>query len=134
LSIAIIEYCHNTFIDFHIQKFIGFKNEVGIFYYRYPNEVNGHLSGIVRKEFLTVKGDGVHSIRYLLMQDKRAVLQMGDLEEMYGKYLDTVLPDKEEQVLVPLGNHARGAKFLDDSHLIDTELTAVIDNACRQIK
>lgn len=130
----IIEYCHNTFIDFHIQKFIGFKNEVGIFYYRYPNEANGHLSGIVRKEFLTVKGDGVHSIRYLLMQDKRAVLQMGDLEEMYGKYLDTVLPDKEEQVLVPLGNHARGAKFLDDSHLIDTELTAVIDNACRQIK
>ena len=48
-------YCNNAFVDFHIQKFIAFKKEVGIFYYRYPGEAKGKLTGIVRKEFLTVK-------------------------------------------------------------------------------
>ncbi len=36
--------------------------------------------------------------------------------------------------MVPYGNHARGAKFLDDSHLIDKQLTNVIDNACKRVK
>jgi len=37
-------------------------------------------------------------------------------------------------VLVPYGNHARGAKFLDDSNLIDEQLTRVMDNICNQVK
>src|SRR5690606_35358451 len=62
------------------------------------------------------------------------LLQMNKLEAMYGKELNKILPAGEEKVLVPFGNHARGAKFLDDSHLIDDQLRTVIDNACRQIK
>jgi hypothetical protein len=106
---------------------------VGIFYYRYPGDPTGKLSGIVRKEFLHVTGDGRSSITNLLRKDKRAILQMKSLEKMYGPDLDKVLPEGERLELVPYGNHARGAKFLDDSHLIDEELTHVIDGICRQI-
>jgi hypothetical protein len=38
---------------------IPFKNEVGIFYVRYPNEEKGKITGIVSKEFLIVTGNGV---------------------------------------------------------------------------
>ena len=48
-------YVKQALVDFHIQKFIELPNEVGIFYYRYPGEDKGRISGIVRKEFLTVK-------------------------------------------------------------------------------
>jgi len=120
-------------MDFHIQEFIPYKNEVGIFYYRYPGQPTGKLSGIVRKEFLSVKGDGHSRIRDLLQKDKRAILQRTSLEKMYGPALDKVLPEGEELELVPYGNHARGAKFIDDSHLIDEELTRMIDGICRQI-
>jgi len=40
----------------------------------------------------------------------------------------------EIRELVPYGNHARGAMFLDDSHLVDAQLTASIDAVCKQIK
>jgi len=119
--------------DFHVQEFVSYKKEVGIFYYRYPGEETGKLSGIVRKEFLQVRGDGESRIEDLLRKDKRAILQLKTLKKVYGAALDKVLPEGEDLELVPYGNHARGAKFLDDSHLIDDELTHVIDGICRQI-
>jgi len=126
-------YIKNAFVDFHIQEFVAYKQEVGIFYYRYPGEQRGRLSGIVRKEFLTVQGDGYHSMRELLGKDPRSILQLATLERTYGTVLDTVLTAGEKRVLVPYGNHARGARFIDDSHLIDEELTLTIDRVCQQI-
>lgn len=61
-------YVSNASLDFHVQEFVPYKNEVGVFYYRFPGEDNGRLSGIVRKEFLKVKGDGVSSINHLIQK------------------------------------------------------------------
>jgi hypothetical protein len=127
-------YVKNTFIDFHIQEFVALKNEVGIFYCRYPDQDRGIITGIVQKEFLSVTGNGRNTIRELLANEKRAILQMKSLEKMYGKEMDTVLQNGERRVLVPYGNHARGAKFLDVSNLIDDELTQTIDTVCKQVK
>jgi hypothetical protein len=126
-------YVKNAFLDFHIQEFVPYKKEVGIFYYRYPNEVNGKLSGIVSKEFLKVNGDGLHNIHELLKKNKRAVLQLPSLENMYREDLLRVLPDGEEKILVPYGNHARGAMFIDESFLIDEALTKRVDGICKQV-
>jgi hypothetical protein len=130
---ALRSYIHNSFIDFHIQEFVAYKKETGIFYYRYPQQENGHISGIVGKIFLSVKGDGHSRIKDLLHNNKRAILQWENLEKTHGAALDSVLPAGEEFVLVPYGNHARGAKFVDESHLADPELTLVLDKVCREI-
>ena len=127
-------YVQNAFLDFHIQEFVSYKNEVGIFYYRYPGQQKGTITGIVKKEFLSVTGDGQTPIKELLMKEKRAILQIDSLERIYGKGLNAVLAPGETQILVPYGNHARGAMFLDDSHRIDGELTATIDDICKQIR
>lgn len=127
-------YVRNACLDFHIQEFVAFRNEVGIFYYRIPGEENGKISGIVRKEFLSVTGNGRDSIRVLLMQSQRAILQLNSLDNMHRNELDIVLAAGEKRVLVPYGNHARGALFLDDSHLIDEELITTIDRVCKQIR
>jgi hypothetical protein len=127
-------YVRNAFLDFHIQEFVAFKNEVGIFYYRFPNQPVGTITGIVKKEFLSVTGNGKNTTRELLMKEKRAILQMDSLERMYGNKLDEVLESGERKMLVPYGNHARGAKFLDASDMIDEELTDTIDKVCRQVK
>ena len=126
-------YVKNAFVDFHIQEFVAYKNEIGIFYYRFPDEENGKISGIVRKEFLKVKGDGIKTIQDLLIKNKRAVLQKKVLEKLYGNNLNEVLIKGEEKILVPYGNHVRGAMFLDDSHLIDEAITKTMDNICKQI-
>jgi hypothetical protein len=129
----VIDYTHASKVNFLIQEFVPFKNEVGIFYYRYPNEKTGHISGIVGKEFLAVKGNGSSTILELLKKDKRYILQLPVLKKTYGSDLERVLKQCEEYVLVPYGNHVRGAKFVDESHLSDAELTASIDKVCRQV-
>lgn len=129
----VLAYARNATIDFHIQEFVAFKNEVGIFYHRIPGEKSGTISGIVKKEFLTAKGDGKHTILEMMHTEQRSILQLKALQEIHGDALNEVLPDGEKRVLVPYGNHARGALFLDDSHLIDEQLTATIDSICKTI-
>jgi hypothetical protein len=126
-------YVDHAMVDFHIQEFVPYEQEAGIFYYRLPGEPKGRLSGIARKEFLRVNGDGVSTIRQLLLQNKRAILQLPELERRYKEMLDLVLPRGVQHVISPYGNHARGAKFLDDSALIDETLTASIDALCQRI-
>jgi hypothetical protein len=41
-----------------------------------------------------------------------------------------ILPKGEQLNLVPYGNHARGAKFIDGSHWITPKLTQTINEMC----
>ena len=50
------DYATHSKVDFLVQAFVPYEREVGIFYYRYPNEAKGHISGIVGKEFLSITG------------------------------------------------------------------------------
>lgn len=126
-------YAAESKVDFLVQQFVPFENEVGIFYYRYPNEKQGHISGIVEKEFLSVTGDAVSTIEQLLNKDKRFILQLEKLRFEYGEQLKDVLPVGENKILVPYGNHVRGAKFIDASNKIDDELTHAIDEVCKKV-
>ncbi|SEW57227.1 NRDE family protein [Chitinophaga arvensicola] len=126
-------YNSRSKVDFLLQEFIAYEQEVGIFYYRIPGEARGHISGIVGKEFLAVKGDGRSSIRSLLKAEDRFLLQLSDLAYTYGDFLDTVLARGQEYILVPYGNHSRGAKFIDLKDRITEPLTLAIDKICQQI-
>ncbi|HEV8506269.1 MAG TPA: hypothetical protein VGQ53_12740, partial [Chitinophagaceae bacterium] len=119
----LFEYASNSKVDFLLQRFVPFENEVGIFYYRFPGECRGRISGIVSKEFLSVIGDGVSTMTELLRRDKRFVLQIPSLQKAYGNELQRILQRAEKRILVPYGNHVRGAKFIDVSDLIDEQLT-----------
>lgn len=129
----VVAYATNSKVDFLVQEFVPYQNEVGIFYYRYPNEEKGHISGIVKKEFLSVKGDGLSTVEELILKNKRAVLQLPILRKAEKDKMNIVLKNDEELILVPYGNHVRGAKFLDDSRYIDDELTTTIDSICKKV-
>src|SRR5690606_11831355 len=45
-------YCRISKVDFLVQEYMDYPMEAGIFYYRIPGTVKGHISGIVGKEFL----------------------------------------------------------------------------------
>lgn len=119
--------------DFLIQDVIPFENEVGIFYVKLPNETKGKITGIVSKEYLIVEGDGSSTIEELIKQTPRFELQLKTLQEEYKDKLLKVLLKGEKVNLVPYGNHARGAKFIDSSHLISEKLTNVIENISKEI-
>lgn len=133
-SSALFTYARSSKVDFLIQEFIPYPKEAGIFYYRYPGQEKGVVSGIVSKEFLSVTGDGKSTVLELIQKEKRYILQMKKLVKAYGEELQQLLPSGEEKILVPYGNHVRGAKFIDASHLADESLIKIIDGLCSQVK
>lgn len=126
-------YTQQIRVDFLVQQYVNYQNEVGIFYYRLPGETKGYVTGIVGKEFLALKGDGKSTMLQLIQDEPRYLLQLPVLISTYGNKLKQVLPAGEMKTLVPYGNHARGAKFIDLSHLITPELTEAIDQICQQV-
>lgn len=126
-------YHNKADFDYLLQDLIPFENEVGIFYVRFPHEKKGKISGIVAKEFLIVEGNGIATIEELLKANPRYEFQLKALQKEYGSQLNDVLLKGEKRNMVPYGNHARGAKFIDASDLISDKLTMVIDDLCLQI-
>ncbi len=126
-------YATKIKMDFLVQEFISYPHEVGIFYCRMPDETDGHITGIVSKEFLIVKGDGISNLTQLLEKDPRYHLQLPALQKIYGESLNVVLQANELKNLVPYGNHARGAKFIDVSHWANAAFTKTFDEICKQI-
>ncbi len=126
-------YVSAALFDFHIQEFISYENELGIFYYRFPNQNEGAISGIVHKVFLKVQGDGVSNIRDLLKNNPRGLLQLSFLETTEPDLLNQIVPAGEIYTVSPYGNHARGALFLDDSKSINNMLIQVMDQVCKRI-
>ncbi|MBC5834076.1 D-alanine--D-alanine ligase [Flavobacterium sp. F372] len=127
------DYHAKADFDFLIQDVIPFENEVGIFYVKLPNETKGKITGIVSKEYLIVEGDGTHTIEQLIKQTPRFEFQLKALQKEYKDKLLKVLLKGEKVNLVPYGNHARGAKFIDSSHLISEKLNNVIENISKDI-
>ncbi|MBK8610495.1 MAG: D-alanine--D-alanine ligase [Chitinophagaceae bacterium] len=130
---GIVSYAARIKMDFLVQEFIPYPEEVGIFYCRLPDQPTGFISGIVAKEFLIVTGDGASSLTRLIEKDPRFHLQLSALEKIYGDGLQEVLASGETKNLVPYGNHARGAKFIDVSHWADEKFTKIFDGICKQI-
>lgn len=127
------QYLIKVDYDFLIQNFVAYKNEIGLFYYRFPNEEKGIISGIVYKDFLIVKGNGQYTIMELIEQNPRFALQLDTLKRKFGEKLNEVLPKDQLLNLVPFGNHVRGSKFTDVSHWINEELTNTFNRICNQI-
>ena len=127
------KYVAQADFDFLIQNLIPFSNEVGIFYVRYPHEKSGRITGMVAKEFLIVEGDGISTITQLLQMNPRYAMQLKVLQKEFGEKLNTILPKGTKCNLVPYGNHARGAKFIDASDLVTEKLNIMINAICIKI-
>jgi len=126
-------YLQKTDYDFLVQECITYPLEIGMFYYRMPNENKGTITGIVYKDFLIVKGNGTNTIQELIEQNPRFALQLDTLKRKFGDKLNEVLPKDETLNLVPFGNHVRGSKFTDVSHWINEKLTKTVNEICLQI-
>ncbi len=119
--------------NYLIQDLIPYANEVGIFYVRFPEEKKGKITGIVAKEYAIIEGNGKATIEQLIRANPRYELQIESIEKDFGNQFNEILKKGKKLNLVPYGNHARGAKFIDASNLITDKLNETIDGICQEI-
>jgi hypothetical protein len=112
-----------------LQEFIDLPEEYGVMYYRFPGETKGHVSSMMKREFLSVTGDGASTLLTLFEKSDRCRHHINRLKKKLSNELSTVLPEGEKKVLEEIGNHNRGTTFLDAQNLINEKLVAVFDEA-----
>lgn len=127
------EYRQKVKVSFLIQELVQSPLELSIFYYRHPSSQTGKITSVTLKKLLTVVGDGHSTLRELILRSDRATLQLEKLTNNNAIDMNQVLSNQEELILVPYGNHVRGAMFLDYTHIVDEQLTKTFDTICKQI-
>ena len=129
----LLQYAQVCMVDFLVQQLSPYQQEAGIFYHRMPGAAKGTVTGIVAKEPMKVTGNGTSTLYQLISEVPRYILQMNQLQQIFGEGLQRVLANGEELILAPYGNHARGSKFLDWTEKADEALINNIDAVCKQI-
>mgnify|MGYP006266251003 CR=1 FL=1 len=126
-------YLQSYHIDFIIQEYLDYPEEVGIFYYRLPGERRGKVVSLTLKKFLYISGDGHSTVRELIERKPRALLQLEDLEKTRPDILSQI-PDYGEKVpLSVIGNHCKGTQFINGNQFIDDQLCDTFDQISRNI-
>ncbi len=87
--------------------------EAGVFYARFPGAARGRIISITLKRFAVITGDGVSTLAQLVWRHPRYRLQAGIYLANLGPRASSVPAPGERVRLGVLGNHCRGALFLD---------------------
>lgn len=133
-SVEQLRQYHNVIpVNYLIQEFIAYPLEVSVFYYRFPAEKSGHITGFVKKEFMEVTGDGKQTLRELIMNYPRAQFRLHELLLKHEGKLDRVLSQGEHFILSQALNLSRGGKLVSletskDQRLLD--MFDAISNRC----
>ena len=109
-----------------VQQCIHLPQEFGVFITKIPGE-SLRITGLTGKIFLTVTGDGEHTIQELLHENMRYHMSRNHIDPIWADRMQEV-PNKEEILLIqPVGNHNRGTLFKDMSHYITAAMESFFE-------
>ena len=128
---AAFDYLEQVDAPVIVQRYAPGPHEVGVFYYRFPNEFRGRIFAITEKIFPSLFGDGKQTVEELIMADPRAAIIAGKYLQRFASRRAEVLAPGAELKLVESGNHAQGCIFRDGRRLWTPELEAAIDRLSR---
>jgi len=117
-----------------LQEYVSWPLELGILYYKYPDGSGEEISSVTIRDFLKVRGDGHTSLRRLIKGKNRAQLRRKYLLGRYKDRLNEIIPEGEEIVLEPIGNHNRGTCFLDGNSLINDQMLDVFSKIAADLQ
>ncbi len=126
-EVQLIKYHERIPVEYIVQDLIELPVEVSVFYYRYPDQPKGTVSGFIDKELLQVKGNGTSNLRELIEIHPRAKFRMEEMEHRHGHRFERIIPEDEIFFLSYAGNHNRGAHFTNLHKEIDEKLHKVFD-------
>jgi hypothetical protein len=115
-------------MNYILQELITYPLEVSVFYYRYPNEAKGHITGFLKKEYMEVVGDGKSTLRELISNCARAQFRLKEMFSKHQSKLNTILPVGERFQLSHALNLSRGGRLISLAHEKDEQLLKVFDD------
>ncbi|MDB5197380.1 MAG: hypothetical protein JWP88_1751 [Flaviaesturariibacter sp.] len=126
---AQLEAYHDAMpVDYIIQDLVTYPIEYSVFYYRFPGQQKGVITGFLQKEPMNVIGNGESTLGALMQVHPKARFRLAELEAWHKDKLDTVLPKGQKYFLTHAANLNRGGNFINLHHEIDEPLHKVFDD------
>lgn len=120
-------------VEYIIQEMITYPMEVSVFYYRYPDQQKGVVTGFLHKIPLQVMGDGEHTLQQLIQKHPKGYKREAELQIKHGVNFNVILPAGKKYMLSYAANHNRGALFINLQNEIDDRLVRIFDKISIQI-
>lgn len=114
-------------VDYIVQELITYPLEVSVFYYRYPDEQKGTITGFLKKEFLEVTGDGRSTLWELILKYPRVMFRQEEMRAKHESRLADIICEGENYCLSYALNLSRGGKLINLEHEKDEQLLDVFD-------
>jgi hypothetical protein len=114
-------------VEYIVQELVEYPLEVSIFYYRYPDQEKGVISGFIQKELMDVIGNGRNTLWELIQNHPKAKHRLEEMRVKHGESLQTVIPNTQRYILTYAANLNRGAKFTNLSAFINDDLLDLFD-------
>ncbi len=113
--------------EYLVQDLVLYPLEVSVFYYRYPNQQKGVISGFIQKDPMIVTGDGRSTLQELILEHPKAKHRFEEMRIKHVDNLHKVIDAGERYILTYAANLNRGAKFTNLASQIDDRLLKVFD-------
>ena len=123
----LLDYHQKMPADYIMQQWVDYPLEVSVFYYRFPGQLSGTITGFIKKEFLQVTGDGSSTLGMLIDNCPRATFRIHELRSKHADRLDQVIPTGQPYILSHALNLSRGGKLVSLEHEKDEDLLKVFD-------
>ena len=120
-------YHEHVTVDYVIQDMIELPMEFSVFHIRYPGERSGIVTGFIAKDYMSVTGDGVSTLKQLIDEHPKAKFRDEEMLMRHGDNFGKIVPAGEKYYLSIAGNHNRGANFVNLKKEIDEHLRLVFD-------
>ncbi|HMX39101.1 MAG TPA: D-alanine--D-alanine ligase [Saprospiraceae bacterium] len=132
---ALHEHLSRYAVPFLVQEFLTLPMEMTVLFHRFPGEGGRFgVTSVCVKAFLQVVGDGRAQVRALMARSERAAFQVERFERDFPDLMGRVPAAGQVLLLEPVGNHARGTKFLNGNALISPALLAAFEPLCRRLE
>ena len=115
-------------VDYIVQKLVEYPLEVSVFYYRFPGEKKGTITGFIKKEFLQICGDGKSTFLELMLDYERVRFRLDEMKSKHSANLEKVLPNGKIYILSYALNLSRGGRLVSLAHEKDDRLLNVFDS------
>lgn len=114
--------------DYLVQELVNYPLELSVFYYRFPNEQTGNITGFIRKDYLSVAGDGRSTLLELMINYPRVRFRLEEMKAKHKDRLYNIIPAGEVYYLSYALNLSRGGKLVSLAHEKDERLLKVFDD------
>jgi hypothetical protein len=109
------------------QEYISYPYELGVYYYKYPNQDKGKILGIAEKKFRIIIGDGKKSLKELTLEMTLNESILTQLKHNYPN-LKYIPKYREKITLAGIADHDAQGDYYDRPDLITQKVVEIFNN------